>query len=108
MLRIQDAKYMKIGLKNKISQNVDFSYAYGNTATLGFQESKSSLSFPITLIPKSIDTFASIKYKIIFLFEKKLTEMKYKKLIVEIKEGLFTELLSEFPEKLKTLIEPTE
>ena len=79
-----------------------------NTTECNAEESKSSLSFPITLIPKSIDTFASIKYKIIFLFEKKLTEMKYKKLIVEIKEGLFTELLSEFPEKLKTLIEPTE
>lgn len=37
MLHIQDAKYMKVGLKDKISQYVDFKYGYGNEVTLGFK-----------------------------------------------------------------------
>ena len=71
MLHIQDAKHMKIGLKDKISEYVDFTYAYGSIATLGFKESGNISSFPITLIPRNIDEFSSKKYKIIFMFEKK-------------------------------------
>ena len=70
ILRIQDAKYMKVGLKDKISQYVDFSYGYGREATLGFKEQR-DMAFPITLIPKSIDEFVVKKYKIVFVLEKK-------------------------------------
>lgn len=69
MLRFTDAKYMKIGNKDKISQYVDFTYAYGNMATLGFSIDNIS-SFPITMIPKDIDEYANIKYKVLFVFEK--------------------------------------
>lgn len=70
MLRIQDARYMKIGLKNKIAQFVDFTYGYGNMATLEFKE-KGKMSFPITLIPRNIDEFVAEKYKVVFVLQKK-------------------------------------
>lgn len=105
MLRIQDAKYMKIGFKDKISQYVDFTYAYGNIATLGFQKSGEMSSFPITLIPRSIDEFASKKYKIILVLDKMITDEKYQNITAEIKKGIFSEIYPEFPNKLKNIIE---
>lgn len=102
-LRIQDAKYMKVGLKDKISQYVDFTYGYGNTVTLGFKEWRDS-SFPITLIPKSIDEFVSKKYKIVFVLQKRIVEEKYKSILVEVKRGLFSEVYDEFPKGLKEII----
>lgn len=102
VLRIQDAKYMKVGLKNKISQYVDFTYGYGNVATLGFKKIKDS-SFPITLIPKSIDEFVTNKYKIIFVLRRKTSEERYADVLVEVKAGLFSEVYNEFPDELKCL-----
>jgi len=104
MLHIENAKYMKVGLKDKISEFVDFAYAYGNIATLGFQQNGLKFSFPITLIPRSIDEFTSKKYKIIFILQKKIREDKYKKLLVEIKEGIFMEHYMELPEEIKGMI----
>lgn len=104
MLHIENAKYMKVGLKDKISEFVDFAYAYGNIATLGFQQNGLKSSFPVTLIPRSIDEFTSKKYKIIFILQKKIREDKYKKLLVEIKEGIFMEHYRELPEEIKGMI----
>ena len=104
MLRIQDAKYMKVGSKDKISQYVDFTYGYGSDATLGFRQQRDT-SFPITLIPRCIDEFVTQKYKIIFVLQKKVNEEKYKQLLVEIKKGLFEELYNQFSEEIKELIE---
>lgn len=104
MLRIQDAKYMKIGLKDKISQYVDFTYGYGSEATLGFQQQRDT-SFPITLISRCIDEFATQKYKVIFVLQKNTMEKKYKQILVEIKKGLFEELYNELPKGIKELIE---
>lgn len=109
ILRIQDAKYMKVGFKDKISKYVDFTYAYGSMATLGFSLKDKSLensAFPITLIPRNIDEFSSKKYKIIFVFRKKLTTTLYREPFMEIKRGLFEELYSSFPPELKSLIIP--
>ncbi|MBR5799067.1 MAG: hypothetical protein IKY23_03300 [Lachnospiraceae bacterium] len=103
VLRIQDAKYMKIGLKDKISQYVNFSFGYGNEATLGFQKIRDT-SFPVTLIPRSIDEFVLQKYRIIFVLEKKAEEEKFSRIIMEVKGGLFKELYSDFPDDLKKLI----
>lgn len=100
MLRIQEAKYMKVGLKDKIAQYVDFTYGYGNVATLGFRKSGIS-SFPITLIPRRIDEFVSQKYKIIFVLKKEIKEEKYKNIFMEVKQGLFQELYEGMPEELK-------
>lgn len=106
LLRIKNAKNMKVGNKNKISELVDFTYAYGGTATLGFQKFKNdNSSYPITLIPKSIDNFSTQKYKIIFILEKSITEFKYKNIIMEIKQGLFYDLYVELPYDLKYLID---
>ncbi|MBQ8188308.1 MAG: hypothetical protein IJZ44_00845 [Lachnospiraceae bacterium] len=102
MFRIQDAKYMKVGLKDKISQYVDFSYGYGNEATLGFKILGKS-SFPLTLIPRNIDEFVSEKYKIIFVLQKHMQDYKYKNILMEIKTGLFTELYANLPDELKKL-----
>ena len=70
ILQIHNAKYLKIGMKDKISQYVDFSYAYGADVTLGFQKNGKGSSFPITLIPKSINTFTTKSYRILFVLTK--------------------------------------
>lgn len=103
MFRIQEAKYMKVGLKDKISHYVDFTYGYGNMATLGFQKLKDT-SFPITLIPRSIDEFVSKKYKIVFVLKKAIPDLKYKEIFVEAKKGLFQDIYYEFPNELKAMI----
>jgi len=103
ILHIQDARYMKVGLKNKISQYVDFTYGYGNEATLGFK-TQGETSFPLTLIPRNIDEFVSQKYKIIFILEKKMKDDKFCKVLVEIKKDLFDELYDELPEEIKNLV----
>ena len=82
MLRIQDVKYMKVGLKDKISQYVDFTYGYGSEATLGFKKLHDT-SFPITLIPRGIDEFVTQKHK----------------------KGLFAEVYNELPQEIKMLIQ---
>ncbi len=102
ILRLEDAKYMKVGFKNKISQHVDFSFGYGNMATLGFKV-VGDAAFPVTLIPKSIDEFVTEKHKIIFVLRKAYSNSKYAEVIMETKEGLFLELYSEFPDELKSL-----
>ena len=103
ILRIQDAKYMKVGIKDKMSQYVDFTYGYGNSAVLGFKK-QNDTSFPITFIPRGIDEYVTQTYKIVFVLEKKTKEEKYKNVLMEIKKGLFNELYSEFPEEIKELI----
>lgn len=104
MLRIQDAKYMKVGLKDRISQYVDFTYGYGNMATLGFKE-LGNTSFPITLIPRSIDEFVAKKYKIVFVLQKEIAEVKYNKILAEVKNGLFSEVCDELPDEIKNMCE---
>ena len=104
MLRIQDAKYMKVGIKNKIAQYVDFTYGYGSTAVLGFQKDNKS-SFPITLIPKNINEFVSKSYKIVFVLKKTIHDKKYCDILCEAKKGLLKTLYTEFPEDLANLIE---
>lgn len=104
VLKIQDAKYMKVGLKNKISQYVDFTYGYGSIATLGFKESGDT-SFPITLIPRNIDEFVSKKFRICYVLKKDTCDEKYKDIFVEIKKGLFEEIFDDLPEELKEICE---
>ena len=107
MLRIQDAKYMNIGLKDKISQYVDFTYGYGNMATLGFRKIENT-AFPITLIPRSIDEFVNKKYRIVLVLKKKKNEKKYRDILVEVKNGLYSEVYEEFPDELKECISCSE
>ena len=95
---------MKVGLKDKILQYVDFTYGYGSDATLGFRAQK-DISFPLTLIPRNIDEFVSQKYKIVFVLEKKTKEDKFRKVLVEVKKGLFEELFKELPEEIKDVID---
>ena len=102
ILHIQDARYMKVGLKNKISQYVDFTYGYGNEVTLGFKAWKDT-SFPITLIPRNIDEFVSQKYKIVFVLQKRTGEEKFRNVLMEVKKGLFQELYDELPEEIKNI-----
>lgn len=104
LMHIQDAKYMKVGLKEKISQFVDFTYGYGSDVTLGFKQ-QSGTSFPITLIPRNIDEFVTKKYRVVFVLEKKTGDGKYKKILTEVKSGLFGELYDSFPDDIKELID---
>lgn len=103
MLDLRNAKYMDIGYKDKISQYVDFSYAYGNEAIIGFQ-GEAGNAFPITLIPKPIDYYVSKKYRILFVLEKRTDELKFETVLAEIKEGLFEQLYDDFPQELSELI----
>lgn len=104
ILKIHNAKCFKIGDKDKISRYVDFSYAYGSEVTMGFQKNNVGSSFPITLIPKNIDTFATKKYKVVFVYKKYIDDKVYKELFFEIKKELIKELFADFPEKLKKRI----
>ena len=94
---------MKVGLKDKSSQYVDFTYGYGSDATLGFRAEKDT-SFPLTLIPRNIDEFVSQKYKIVFVLEKKTEEDKFQKVLMEVRKGLFEELFEELPEEIQDVI----
>ena len=98
-----NAKYMKIGLKDKISQHVDFTYGYGNIATLGFKKIENT-SFPITLIPRNLDEFTSQKYKILFVLQKTNNEETYNNLLTEIKKGLFQQMYPHFPPQIKNYV----
>lgn len=100
MLKIQEARYMNIGKKDKVSQFVDFSYAYGSNATLGFKKIFGNCCFPITLIPKGIDNFMTKKYKIIFIFEKNCSDELYENLFMEVKKGIIEEHCKFFPDEL--------
>ncbi len=100
LFRLKNAKYMKIGIKDRITQMADFDYVYGNAAILGFKKYRDNLPFPITLTPKSIDDFSTQKYRIIFIMEKDISDSLYKNIYVEIKDGLFAQLAPEFPEDL--------
>lgn len=102
MLDIKASKYMKIGNKDLINQYVDFDYAYGNEATLGFCADENA--FPVTLLPKSIDNYATNKHRVIFVFEKNVEEQIYREPIVEAKEGLLKKLYGEFPDELQKMV----
>ena len=104
ILQIQNAGYLKIGFKDKISLYVDFSYAYGSDVTLGFQENGNGLGYPVTLIPKNIHTFTTQSYKVLFVFKKGIGEKHYEELYVEGKKGLLKELYPDFPKTLKERI----
>ena len=110
LLRIQDAKYMNIGKKDKINRYVDFSYAYGKEAILGFKEASMGSCFPITLMTQNIDTVTTKKYKVILVFKKGKTDEKYGCILSEIKKGIFPEIYNDkfFPDALKKRIEITE
>ena len=103
ILHIQDAKYMKIGSKDKISRFVDFTYGYGNDATLGFKAQRDT-SFPITLIPRNIDEFVSQKNKIVFILQKKTGEDEFRNVLMEVKKGLFAALFEDLPEEIKNMV----
>ena len=104
ILKIREAKYFKIGEKDKILQYVDFSYAYGNEVILGFKKDNGDASFPITLITKNIDNFCSKKYKVLFIFTKDIFSTYYENLYMEIKSGIIHEHYQNFPDKLKDKI----
>ena len=103
LFQIENARYMKVGEKDKIFQYVDFSYAYGNEAVLGFRKLRSE-SFPVTLIPRNIEEFATKKYRVLFVLSKKIGEKQYGVLNTEIKKGLFSAILPELPNALRNLI----
>lgn len=106
LLKINNAKYMKIGRKEKIHQYVDFSYAYGNEAILGFQRETANKScFPITLMTSKISDSVAQTYRIIFVFEKRLSDVQYSGILMERKKGILEEHYQAFPEKLKNLID---
>ena len=105
MLNISNAKYLNIGEKDKISMHMDFDYAYGNIATLGFLQSSAGICYPITLLPINIDELTSSRYRILFVCKKDTDEIFYKEPVIEIKNGIFAELFPAFPRELKILFE---
>ncbi len=71
-------------------------------ATLGFKAIRDT-SIPVTLIPRSIDEFVIKKYKTVFVLKKKVADKSYQKILMEAKEGLFSELYKTFPEDILNL-----
>lgn len=105
LFHIENAKYMKVGNKNKINQHVDFEYAYGREyATLGFHKKGNGNAFPITCMTKGIDEYCTHKHKIVFIFEKKSDEIKYTGLRHEIKKDILKDCYKEFPKELQEKI----
>lgn len=103
ILNLKDAKYMSIGSKDKITRNVEFSYAYGKEAILGFAIETDDIYFPITLIPSPIENFTTARYRTILICSKSQPEGLYRRPLIEIKTGLFDELFPSFPEPLAEL-----
>lgn len=103
LLDFNNAKYFRIGKKDNISQFVDFAYSYGSSAILGFQTSTDNLCYPISLIPNDIEQFSSKTYRVIFVCSKDIESTTYHNPFIEIKKGLFSELLPSFPPELKEL-----
>lgn len=97
---ISAAGYMKLGHKDLMSQYVDFQYAYGNTATLGFSLF-GNICHPVTLIPRSINEYSSKPYRVLFICRRHIGQDKYNETVSEVKKGLFDELYHEFPDELK-------
>ena len=106
LFRLEDAAYMKVGSKDKISQYVDFSYAYGRDEIIGFERYKGSDEcFPITVIPRNIEEFSTRWYKVIFVFRKPAGADRYERIpFAEMKKGLCNELIGGFPTDLRNLI----
>lgn len=105
LFRIRDAKYMKVGDMDKMRIHIDFSYAYGMEATLGFKREKGISSYPISILPDKISEFTTDPQRITFVLERDAKdENKFCRIHTEKKKGLFMELYDEFPEQLKSRI----
>lgn len=105
LFHIENAKYMKIGNKDKINQYINFEYAYGGgIGTLGFHKEGIQNAFPITCMTNNIDEYCTGKYKIIFIFEKKIEEKCYTELRFEIKKDILVDHYNDFPNELQDKI----
>lgn len=107
LFEIQNAKYMRVGEKDKITQYVDFSFAYGADAIIGFQKDQFS-SFPITLMERNISEFCTHPQRITFILAAEAIAGrragKYKEIIVEKSKGLLRALYDSLPDKLRNMI----
>lgn len=107
ILNIENARFMSVAGKDKISLHNDFEYAYGSQlATLGFKKIN-NFCVPTTLSTNSIDVHTSRKYRVFFIFKKQKSERRYGLPIFEKTAGLFYELRCLLPDDIqrKLLIE---
>ena len=110
LLNLKNVKYFSVGEKDKINQYVDFTFAYGQDAIIGFRRDKDMRyreSFPVTCAPQNIRNYCTKVYKISFLLRKTHDQEKYSELIVSCKKGLLFELMEteSFPSELRQLIQ---
>ena len=108
LLNLQNVKYFSVGEKDKINEYVDFTFAYGQDAIIGFRKDiKHRESFPITCAPQNIKNYCTKVYKVSFLLRKIYDQEKYNELVASCKKGLLSELmeLESFPPELRQLIQ---
>lgn len=103
MVDFSNAKYMKIGYKDRATPLVDFTYAYGQSAIIGFRETAANICFPVTLIPNCIENYSSTMYRVAFVCKKPASADLYERPFVEAKRNLFDKLFPDFPPELKNL-----
>jgi hypothetical protein len=108
LLDLTKARYFMVADKDKITEKVDFDFAYGKNSILGCVNgyNKRKIPYPITCINKNIEEFCTRPHKITFILSKDKWTDKYMHIFYEIKEGLTSELMSypSFPENLKEKI----
>lgn len=108
LLNLKNVKYFSVGEKDKINENVDFTFTYGQDAIIGFRKDiKHRKSFPITCAPQNIKNYCTKVYRVSFLLRKIYNEEKYGEIVVSCKEGLLPELMEteSFPSELRQLIQ---
>lgn len=68
LLNLKNVKYFSVGEKDKINENVDFTFTYGQDAIIGFRKDiKHRESFPITCAPQNIKNYCTKVYRVSFL-----------------------------------------
>lgn len=103
-LRRKNAKCMKIGKKDKVTQHVDFQYAMGNSQVIGFKNFNKVGIVPVTLIPDSIEGYCTDIKRIIMVYRKPELSELYDELYMEVKEGIAMNHREDMPMELLELI----
>lgn len=94
-----------IGKKEKLTEKVDFTYAYGSSAIMGFQEENNSLSYPKTILTNDINYYCINQKRVKAVLSKNENMNKYYCIVAESKPGLVYDRFNDFPKELSDLID---
>lgn len=101
---LKKAKAYKLGRKDLITLNVEFSVAIGNNQSImGFDKRKTYLPIPVTVLNRSIYEFCSSAATIYLIMTKNKNEKKYSNIFYEITEDIIHK--ANFDEEIQNLID---